>query len=133
MPRFVAKENDRGGVAALAVLTTLGCSTASLNGDGTVDLGDVVFFTGDPKMHWPSKWLRIPKGQRRQNFVTPDWARNASMVIAVRPGKNLAEDGFKTAIRSFAESLGAVPTPPKTKKIHPKYLRRAYAFRPESL
>ena len=132
MPRFVAREDDLGGVAALKVLATVGCSTASLNGDGMAGPRDTVFFTGDSGMHWPSKWLRNPTGQRRHNFVPPSWARDAMRVIAIRPGKDFTADGFEAAILSVAQSLGAVQIPPKEKKRGPIQSRRAYALRPYS-
>lgn len=116
MLRFVAREGDLGGAAALEVLKAAGCLTVSLNGDGKVGPQDVVFFTGDPKMHWPSKWLRISKEPWSEKFLPPAWARHASKVIGVRPGKDCKEIGFATAIVNVAQSLGAVAIPPKVKK-----------------
>jgi hypothetical protein len=128
MPRFVAKEDDLGGAAALQVLAALGCSTAFLNGDGTIGSGDVVFFTGHKLTHWPSKWLRI--SSRHLEEIRPRWAEQAGAVIAVRPGKDFSEDGFKAAMLSVAQSLGAVPSPRGKRKRKPRTNRRAYALRP---
>ncbi|GEM_PF-5658125 len=117
--RFVAREKDLGGVAALEVLKELGCFTALLNGDGTIDSRDVVFFTpgNEKRVNFPSKWLRTSPDHLKE--VRPSWAEGAQAVIAVRPGKTFTEEGFETAILGVARLFMAVPKPPKKPRKDP--------------
>lgn len=117
MLTFVAMEGDKAAATALRIIRETawltGCPTRTLTSqDGTAGPDDVVFFTGNAKSHWPSKWLRIPQNQRLQNPLPPEWAENARRVIAIRPRDDIeGQDGFAAAVRGVASNLTGLKQP----------------------
>ncbi len=126
---FVAMKGDEAAERALCIIreTTWlkGCGTRTLvPQDGVAGSEEVAFFTSDTKIHWPSKWLRIPQEQRRHNPLPPDWAKAASRTIAIRPRDNINQgDGFVVAVRNAVSNLTGLkqPLPAKQPTKEPRH------------